>query len=140
MPQHTNKDASAALASVPVARRYRLLRLLRMAIFALAAVLAMGLLLFFGATHLQSNPEAIGRFQDMAGGVKSWGALVQTALLGAIVMGWRHVVAWMVRRRWLLEAERERALDWRWRVLAFGAAYLLLAVIGPSALWRALVA
>lgn len=119
--------------------RHRLVRLLGWLGAAVVLLLSVGVMLLFGATHFQNHPEVIVHWQNLAGGVKWWGILVQTLLLGLLIAGWQRFVDWLIGRQWLPQAERTEALAFRWRVLAFGTAYLLLVVIGPSTLWRALV-
>lgn len=139
MARQADTHETATNAARPPRRR-GLLWLVRWVVVVVATVTGAGLMVFAGATYLQHNPDAIGQWQDAASGVKRWGTLVQSLLLAAAVLGWHRIVDWMVAHQWLHESERARALTWRWRLLAFGAAYLLLVVIGPNALWRTLVA
>lgn len=140
MTAHSDLHSIGQQGQRPVPRRRlpRFGRIVLLGLLTAVVLVLLGALLVIGAQHMQSSPDTLKRWSTAAESIRLWGAVIQTALLLAVVLGWQRVVDWFMRKGWIGAGDRDRALKLRWRVLAFGAAYLLLVVIGPDAIWRAI--
>ena len=140
MPSQEHLYPTASGDNVPavcVAVPRRLGRAIVLTLLAVVLLALLGALFVIGAQHIERTPQVLRTWVPVAAGIKRWGGVIQTLLLLAIVLGWPRIVDWFLRKDWISATDVGRALNLRWRVLAFGAAYLLLVVIGPGTIWMA---
>ena len=90
------------------------------------------------ASNTQASPEAVRGWMVGAHAVRVWGTVAQAALIALAVIFWRPLMYWLVRCGIAMPHELGRLISCRWHALMWGAIYLLLVPIGPSAVWQAL--
>ena len=106
-----------------------------------AALLALALLvavLASLASSTQANPEAVRGWVAGAHAVRVWGTVMQGALIALAVIFWKPLMHWLVRLGIAVPHELDRLIACRWHALMWGAIYLLLIPVGPTAVWQAL--
>ena len=106
-----------------------------------AVLLALALLvavLASVASSTQASPEAVREWMAGAHTVRVWGTVMQGTLIALAVIFWRPLVYWLMRLGIAQPHEFDRLIALRWHAMAWGAIYLLLIPIGPSAVWQAL--
>ena len=70
--------------------------------------------------------------------MRVWGTVAQAALIALAGIFWRPLVYWLMRLGIAQPHEFDRLIALRWHAVAWGALYLLLIPIGPTAVWQAL--
>lgn len=121
----------AGAAETPRRRRRWGLRLAWLAFGALIAVVAaavMTILLQQPVTQLESVVDQVRRWKYV-------GVLAQALVALAIVLRWRAIAAWALRKGVIAEHEVEAVIAARWKVVVLLVAYLLV-TIGPGELTR----
>ena len=106
-----------------------------------AALLALALLvaaLASFASSMQANPEAVRGWMAGAHAVRVWGTVMQGTIIALAIIFWKPLMHWLVRCGIAAPHELDRLIACRWHALMWGALYLLLIPIGPSAVWQAL--
>ena len=121
---------------LPSPRRW--LRTLAVIAAALLALALLAAVLASFASSAQSSPEAVRGWMAGARTVRVWGTVMQGTLIALAVIFWRPLMYWLVRCGIAMPHELGRLIACRWHALMWGALYLLLIPIGPSAVWQAL--
>ena len=122
---------------LPPSPRRWLCMLVIAAVALLVLVLLVAVLASF-ASSTQASPEAVRGWMADAHTVRVWGTVMQAALIALAVIFWQPLMRWLVRQGIAAPHELGRLFALRWHAMAWGAVYLLLIPIGPSAVWQAL--
>lgn len=139
MTQDPGDEHEGRRAAAPSRAARSVFRWLLAGVAALLVLLIGTAVLVALAIHLGVDQRALQGWRDAAGAVRRWGLLGQCLVVAAAGIGWPAIVRYGQRRGLVQESEYDWLLALRWKVIAFGAAYLLLIPIGPATLWHLFV-